>query len=104
MPARHPSNPGLINPAPLRQWDGAMPIIMSLVVLLMIAADIWRHGLHSPHHDEGAADHLAMLLMYGQVPIMFWLVAHHPARAVLLTLAIQLSLWAITFASAVALT
>lgn len=104
MHAKHPSGPGLIHGAPLRQWDGAMPILMSLAVLMMIVVEISRHGLHAPHHDEDTADHLAMLLMYGQIPIMFWLVARHPARKILLTLFIQLALWAMTFAAAVVLT
>lgn len=104
MYAKHPSGPGLIHDAPLRQWEGATPILMSLVVLVMIAVEIEKHGLHAPHHDEETADHFAMLLMYGQLPIMFWLVARHPARKILLSLFIQLSLWAITFASAVVLT
>ena len=83
-----------------------MPILMSIVVLLMVVGELWRHGLHAAHHDEGTADHIAMLLMFGQIPIMFWLTApwRHRGRSVLPTLAIQLSLWAITFASAVTLT
>jgi TorA maturation chaperone TorD len=90
----------------LRQWYGGTPIAMSVVVLLMIAADLARHGLQAPHHDEDAADHIAMLLMYGQIPIMGGLVATrgHALRAVLVVLAIQLALWAITFAAAVKLT
>jgi hypothetical protein len=83
-----------------------MPIIMSVVVLLMIAAELWKHGLHAPHHDEGPTDHIAIFLMFGQIPIMFWFAApgRRLARHVAPTLAIQLSLWAITFALAAALT
>ncbi len=83
-----------------------MPILMSIVVLLMVIVDLWRHGLHPAHHDEGTADHIAMLLMFGQIPIMFWLTApwRHRGRRVLPTLAIQLSLWVITFVLAVTLT
>jgi len=92
--------------APLRQWDGAMPIIMSLVVVLMVLVDLCTHGLHAPHHDEGTADHIAILLMFGQVPIMFWFVASRRGQVsrILPTLAIQLMLWSITFAMAVSLT
>jgi hypothetical protein len=92
--------------SPIRGWDGAMPIIMSAIVLVMVGFDLWKHGLHALHHDEGSADHIAMVLMFGQIPIMFWFAApgRHRARKILLTLLIQLSLWAITFASAVALT
>lgn len=83
-----------------------MPILMSIVALLMIAVELWKHGPHSPHHDEDTNDHVAMLLMYGQIPIMFWFARprRDGIRKILPVLLIQLSLWAITFASAVALT
>lgn len=83
-----------------------MPILMSVTVLLMIVVELFRNGLHAPRNDEGASDHIAIMLMFGQVPIMFWFVAtrRHSVSAILPTLVIQLSLWAITFASAVALT
>lgn len=92
--------------SPIRRWDGAMPILMSIAVLLMIATEIARHGLHAPRGDEDASDHIAMLLMYGQIPIMFWFVAtrRQPAGRILSTLALQLALWVITFVSAVTLT
>jgi hypothetical protein len=75
-------------------------------VLLMIAAELVRHGLHAPRHDEGTSDHIAIILMFGQAPIMFWFVAtrRHSVSAILPTLVIQLALWTVTFASAVALT
>ena len=92
--------------SPIKQWDGAMPIVMSLIVWLMIAGDILKHGLHALHHDEDGVDHLAMLLMFGQIPIMLWFTApmRHRIRDILPTLGIQLSLWAVTFAAAVVLT
>jgi hypothetical protein len=106
MPSEHSSLPDLTNGAPFRQWDGVMPILMSVVVLLMIAVELWKYGPHPPHHDEGTVDHIAMLLMYGQIPIMFWFARlwHRDARRILPTVLIQLSLWAISFASAVVLT
>jgi hypothetical protein len=89
----------------IRQWDGAMPILMSLAVLAMVAFDVWKHGPHAPRHDEGGADHLAMLLMYGQVPMMFSFAASGRKRVlrILPVLALQLALWSITFAAAVKL-
>lgn len=83
-----------------------MPIFMSLVVLLMIAVDIWKHGLHAPHHPDDTADHIAQLLMFGQIPIMFWFAApgRYPVRRILPTLALQLALWVMTFVLAVTLT
>lgn len=83
-----------------------MPIIMSIIVLLMIAAELWKYGPHAPRHNEGTIDHIAILLMFGQIPIMFWFAApgRRRARQVIPTLAIQLSLWVITFILAVVLT
>ena len=91
---------------PWRQWDGALPIIMSAIVLVMILVERLQHGPHAPHHDEGTADHIAIVLMYGQIPIMLWFVAmrRHPVPIILPTLAIQLGLWALTFAAAALLT
>ncbi|MGO4502688.1 MULTISPECIES: hypothetical protein [unclassified Dyella] len=91
--------------APLRAWDGALPLLMSLAVLLMIASELLRYGLHA-HHVNDLADHIAQLLMFGQIPIMFWFTApgRRRVRQILPTLALQLALWAITFALAVTLT
>jgi hypothetical protein len=104
--SEHPFYSAPPNDAPIRQWDGAMPIIMSTAVLLMIAAQLWKYGLHPAHHDEDNVDHIAMLLMFGQIPIMFWFTAagRRHVQRILPTLAVQLSLWAITFALAVTLT
>ncbi|KLD64903.1 hypothetical protein [Dyella japonica] len=90
---------------PLRAWDGAVPLLMSLAVLLMIASELLRYGLHA-HHVNDLADHIAQLLMFGQIPIMFWFAApgSRRVRQILPTLALQLALWAITFALAVMLT
>jgi hypothetical protein len=90
----------------IRAWDGATPIMMSLAVLVMVAIDCLRHGLHAPHHDEDGMDHLAMLLMFGQIPIMIWFTAprRHRFRQVLPILALQLLMWIVAFVSAVKLT
>lgn len=74
--------PPRVEDSPIRGWDGAMPIIMSAIVLVMVGFDLWKHGFHALHHDEGSADHIAMLLMFGQIPIMFWVAApgRHRAR------------------------
>jgi len=83
-----------------------MPILMSVTVLLMIVIELFRHGLHAPRHDEGTSDHIAIMLMFGQIPIMFWFVAtrRHSVSAIVPTVVIQLALWTVTFASAVTLT
>jgi hypothetical protein len=83
-----------------------MPILMSMAVLLMVVVELFQHGPHAPHHDENTSDHIAIMLMFGQVPIMFWFVAmrRQSVRRILPTLAIQLVLWSVTFASAVTLT
>ena len=105
MSSEHASSAEPTNGAPIRSWSGAVPILMSAVVLLMFAADLWQHGLHQPHHDEGTADHIGMLLMFGQFPIIGWFVAsgRHHLRRMLPTLAIQLTLWAITYAAGIVL-
>jgi len=79
---------------------------MSVTVLLMIVIELFRHGLHAPRRDEGTSDHIAIMLMFGQIPIMFWFVAtrRHSISAIVPTLVIQLALWRVTFASAVTLT
>lgn len=106
MPSRSDHQPQPSNGLLLREWDGATPILMSLAVLAMVAIDCLKHGLHAPHHDEGGIDHIGMLLMFGQIPIMMWFTAprRHRFRQVLPTLILQLLLWATAFVSAVTLT
>jgi hypothetical protein len=79
---------------------------MSATVLLMIVAELIRHGLHAPRHDEGTSDHIAIMLMFGQIPIMLWFVAtrRHSVSAILPVLTIQLALWTVAFVLAVTLT
>lgn len=103
MSSQHSSNGEDMSGAPIRQWSGATPMLMSVVVLLMIAIDLWKHGLHQSHHDEGITDHIAILLMFGQIPIICWFVilGRHHVRRILPTLVIQLTLWTITYAAGV---
>jgi hypothetical protein len=76
-----------------------MPLLMSLIVLAMIVVDLVRYGLHAPRHDEGTADHIAILLMFGQLPIMLSLVIsgwrEWPRVRSVLTL--QIALWGLVF-------
>ena len=106
MASAHSLPPNAPLGSPIRQWDGAMPLLMSLTVLVIVVVELWKHGLHAPHHDEETADHIAMLLMYGQVPILFWFVASRRGRVrrILPTLALQLGLWMGAFVAAVGLT
>jgi hypothetical protein len=54
-------------------WSAIAPIAMSLLVLLMLIAGDALFGPNPlPIHDEDAADHIGMILMYGQVPIMLY--------------------------------
>nr|WP_199040220.1 hypothetical protein [Dyella sp. ASV24] len=86
--------------SPSLRWNGAMPLLMSFVVIGMIVADLLRHGFHAPHHDEGTADHIAILLMFGQLPIMASLALsgwrEWPRTRPVLTL--QVALWGLTYA------
>jgi hypothetical protein len=54
-------------------WSAIAPIAMSSLVLLMLIAGDALFGANPlPIHDEDAADHIGMILMYGQVPIMLY--------------------------------
>ena len=95
---RHPIDPT----PPLLRWNGATPLLMSLVVLVMVAVDLLRHGLNAPRHDEGTTDHIAILLMFGQLPIMLSLVVSgwREWRRIRPVLALQIALWGLVFFAA----
>ena len=80
---------------------------MSLMALTMVLWAIGKYGL-GPHqkHDEDGADHIFILLMYLQLPIIaaFVFSSHRQVRQILPVLALQLTLWAITAGVAVYLT
>lgn len=54
----------------IQRWNGATPLVMTGVVFVMVVMDLIRYGFHAPRHDEGNADHIAILLMFGQIPII----------------------------------
>jgi hypothetical protein len=87
---------------PLERWNGLTPILMSLTVLVIILCDLRRHGLHAPHRDESTADHLAIILMYGQLPVMasFAICGWQKFKGRIAVLAVQIALWALTCACA----
>ena len=64
----HSSEPYNAHTPPIQRWNGATPLVMSGIVLVMVVMDLIRHGFRAPRHDEGAADHIAMLLMFGRYP------------------------------------
>jgi hypothetical protein len=79
-------------------WSGFVPIAMSLALLLLT----WLgHGILGvnplPMHDEDAMDHIGMLLVYGQVPVIayFVFVNRRQTRRMLPSLGVQLALLAI---------
>src|ERR1700687_5903685 len=85
----------------IRSWSAAAPITMSSIVLMLMATDA-LFGLNPlPIHDEGAIDHIAMILMFGQVPIILYFVfnGRREIKRILPVLATQLSLGAIIFAA-----
>jgi hypothetical protein len=85
-------------------WGGIAPLAMSCLVLLMlIAGDALFTRNPLPIHDEAAADHIAMILMYGQVPIIlyFAFAGRQRIRRVLPVLLLQCLLWAGIFAAVV---
>jgi hypothetical protein len=91
-----------LNDPPIGRWNGATPMLMTMVVLAMIVHDLYKYGFHARHHDEGTADHIAMILMYGQIPIVvsFVVSGWHEFRRIAPVLGTQVSLWLLTFAAA----
>src|SRR5258708_26936135 len=82
-------------------WTGVVPIAMSLTLLLLFLAGDQVLGVNPlPIHDEDATDHIGMLLMYGQVPVIGYFVFanRRQIKRLLPLLAVQLSLLAIIFA------
>ncbi|MBE1159869.1 hypothetical protein [Dyella acidiphila] len=84
---------------PLQRWNGALPLLMTGAVLVMIALDLLRHGLHAPHHDEGSADHIAIFLMFGQLPVVASLLitGRKEIRRIAPVLAAQIIFWLLTY-------
>jgi hypothetical protein len=83
-------------------WSAIAPIAMSSLVLLMLIAGDTLFGLNPlPVHDEDAADHIGMILMYGQVPIMlyFAFAGRHRIKRMLPVLLVQCLLWVSIFAA-----
>ena len=87
---------------PTNQWTFWVPIFMSLLVLLMVVHDLAKFGLHAPHHDETGADHIAMLLMFGQLPIMigFIVAKWTTLKWRVAASAMQVVLWVLVYESA----
>jgi hypothetical protein len=87
---------------PAERWNGVLPILMSLTVLAMIGFQLGKYGVHAPRHDENGADHVAMLLMYGQVPVVasFIFSSRRDLRRAVPVVAAQLLLWLLVFAAA----
>jgi len=91
-----------MNDHPLKRWSAIAPFLMSLVVLVMTLHDAAKYGLHAPHHDETGADHIAMLLMYGQIPIMlaFLVSGWRELRRRLPLFAAEVALWVLVVGAA----
>jgi hypothetical protein len=84
------------------RWSAIAPIAMSLLVLLMLIAGDALFGANPlPIHDEDAADHIGMILMYGQVPIMlyFAFAGRHRIKTMVPVLLVQCLLWVSIFAA-----
>jgi hypothetical protein len=87
---------------PIDRWNGVLPVLMSLTVLAMIVCELGRYGVHAPTRDETGADHVAMLLMFGQVPIIgsFVISGWRELRRIAPLLTVQVALWVMVFALA----
>jgi hypothetical protein len=68
----------------------------------VILVQLGKYGLHPPPRAESGTDHLAMLLMFGQLPIMasLLLAGRRELRRVAPVLGLQVLLWAVVFAAA----
>jgi len=98
----HVRHSATLNDPPIGRWNGAAPILMTLIVLAMIVHELYKYGFHAPHHDEDTADHIGIILMYGQIPIVisFVVSGRHELRRIAPVLVTQVSLWLLTFAAA----
>jgi hypothetical protein len=77
-------------------WTGFVPVAMSLTLLLMWMGQYVLGVNALPMHDEDAIDHIGMLLMYGQIPLIAFFVFgnRRQIKGVLPLLGVQLSLLA----------
>jgi len=87
---------------PINRRSGWVPLAMTSTVLAMIVYGWLKHGFSAPRHDETGADHIAMLLMFGQLPIVthFVISGRHELRKIAPVLAAQVCLWFFAFAAA----
>lgn len=85
--------------SPIQRWSGATPLVMTGIVFVMVVMDLIRYGFHAPRHDEGTADHIAILLMFGQIPIIIsflWSGRREIKRIAPLFIA-QVAFWLLTY-------
>jgi hypothetical protein len=78
-------------------WSGVVPIAMSLTLLLLMWVGGGVLGVNPlPIHDEDAIDHIGMLLVYGQVPVIAYFVFDNRRQIKLMLpmLGVQLALLA----------
>lgn len=95
----HSSEPYNEHTPPIQRWNGATPLVMTGIVLVMVVMDLIRHGFHAPRHDEGAADHIAILLMFGQIPIVisFLWSGRKEIKRIVPVFVAQVALWLLTY-------
>jgi hypothetical protein len=72
------------------------PIAMSFGVMLIVVANLVFHINPLPIHDEGAMDHIGMLLYWGQLPLIGLYVLSNLSH--LRKIAVRLAVLAILFA------
>jgi hypothetical protein len=98
----HSSEPYNAHTPPIQRWSGATPLVMTGIVLVMVVMDLIRYGFHAPRHDEGAADHIAILLMFGQTPIVisFLWSGRKEIKRIAPVFVAQVVLWLLTYALA----
>ena len=61
----------------IRHWAAVTPLVMSAMLLsIVVIGQLIPLGPSIPIHDEYLADHLAMLLFFGQIPVLAFFALH----------------------------
>ncbi|MGA2710440.1 MAG: hypothetical protein ACLQJ0_22160 [Steroidobacteraceae bacterium] len=87
---------------PINRVSGSAPIMMSPVALMAMAKAFVNFNQHGPPLDEDGPWHVFMLSMFGQLPIILYLIfeCRRTFRGALPILATLLSLWAVSMGAA----
>src|SRR5579859_5462858 len=82
---------------PINRWSGTLPLLLSLIALLMVGHGYGDYRRFGPPADEGGAEHLFLLALAVQLPMMLWFAytARREARRARPVLVGQVGLFAV---------